>query len=235
MQLQRRWLRNNPYMDGNPPGRGVALLRRLEELGQAVGRETEAHWRELRSRGMSRNQVAQLREQLKAWDQQGPDEHAALREKIMAGGAITDEEFTLLCRGAWYQRWAEQTRHANAAVAAVEVRIEGLRADQARLEELRETVGELRAAGKNADAAEVALREAQATASSSSTAEDIRAVCLESRHLQVGIVHEFVAQCVDSAPELVRQLLDEGVLRAEDVHDFRGVGEASPTAGHSAH
>lgn len=234
--MQRRWLRNNPHIPGNPCGRGVALLRALEDRGESATLRAERQaWRELRSRGLSRNQVAHMKGALGRWRQLPPAERQQCRDALQRNGGLDEAAFRAARGAAWLTAWAQRVRDTNAAIAAVEMRIEELRAHIARVEELIARRNERAAAGDTAAESGVQADLDAARAAVQDAPQEIEALCARSRDLQQTLAHEFLTECVDLEPDLVRRLVCDGVFRPDDVREFRGFADVLSGSELTAH
>lgn len=218
-RIARRWLRNNPQLPGNPVGRGVELNHMLAAAAQEAGMAAEGHWRTLRSRGLTRNQIAHLRELLEAWPRLPSSEQARVRE-VLAQGELPDQALNDLRRAALLHSWSERVRTTNGTIAALEVRIEEQRSQLARMTELRE----------QADLGDDEARElAELEAQQEQVADDISGLCRKSMELQHGVVREVLTALVDGADELVKDMVRHGVFFEDDVREYRGLADVFPS------
>jgi len=217
--IARRWLRNNPQLPGNPVGRGVELNQMLMAAAQGAGSLAEGHWRTLRSRGLTRNQITHLREKLDAWPRLPSNEQTRVTE-LLTKSELPEHALYEMRKAALLHSWAERVRTTNATIAALEVRIEEQRAQLARMKELREQDSRT-----EQEARELADLEAQ----QEQVADDISGLCRKSMELQHGIVREVLTALVDGADELVKDMVRHGVFFEDDVRDYRGLADVLPS------
>lgn len=212
--MQRRWLRHNPFLPGNPPGRGVVMLQRLEAAAAEAGAVAKPHWRALASKGLTGNQAAHTRERLRGWDQASADERAQVYHILVTDGGLEDGALDMLRHAVLLEEWTTRLRETNGAISALEIRIQELREILARAEEY---------AAKE-DGVDPTVREAAQSAAEGAD-EEIDVLCTRSRELQATLVHDLLVACVDALPALMQSFLGDGLFLPEDVREFRGFSD----------
>ena len=191
-------------------GRGIALLQELERISGQARAGVSRHWRAARSRGLSANQLAHMREQLATWAQLSPEERRELETRLVSEAGLPADAFGDLLAAAMVERWSRRVRETNGALSAVEVRIQERRAQVARVEEGR-------AAGAGGDR----LRAAESQAAGAE--EEIAALSQRCRDLQCGLVQEILADGVETVPDLIRTFVAQGIFLPQEVQDYQGL------------
>ncbi len=210
--MQRRWLRNNPFLPGNPVGRGVALLQELETVGAKARTQASRHWRRARSRGLTTNQLAHLQGQLAVWNQLPAEEQQQVETRLSAEAGFPAEVIADLRKAALLERWSQRVRETNNTLSAVEAHLQERRAHLARVEELRER-----------GAPPGLLRQAESAAAGA--AEELQALTARCNDLQTALIRELLEEGVDLFPDFMWRLVEDGIFLPEDVRDFRGFND----------